>query len=120
LACGISPDRVSLGFMAILDAAPGGADTGRTISRRNVEMIQRIFDQAPHDPDVLFESLDDEVQWEVGAIDIPDIGAAYWRGPAGVRESFRRWIGPFDDWGVALDEAIDDREEALEAVGLRK
>ena len=82
-------------------------------------MIQRIFDQAPHDPDVLFESLDDEVQWEVGAIDIPDIGAAYWRGPAGVRESFRRWIGPFDDWGVALDEAIDDREEALEAVGLR-
>jgi hypothetical protein len=38
----------------------------------------------------------------------------------GVRESFRRWIGPFDDWGVALDEAIDDREEALEAVGLRK
>jgi len=64
------------------------------MSQRNVEMIQRIFDQAPHDPDVLFESLDDEVQWEVGAIDIPDIGAAYWRGPAGVREFFRRWVGP--------------------------
>jgi ketosteroid isomerase-like protein len=77
------------------------------MSQQNVEMIDRIFDQAPYDPAVLFESLDDEVHWEVGAIDIPDIGATYWHGPAGVREFFRRWVGPFDDWGIKLDEAID-------------
>jgi hypothetical protein len=41
------------------------------MSQQNVEMIERIFDQAPYDPAVLFESLDDEVHWEVGAIDIP-------------------------------------------------
>jgi hypothetical protein len=67
------------------------------MSQQNIELIRRIFDQAPHDPDVLFESLDDEVQWEAAAIDIPDAGASCWRGPAGVREFFRRWVGPFDE-----------------------
>jgi ketosteroid isomerase-like protein len=77
------------------------------MSQENVEMIQRLFDQAPHDPDVFYESLDDDVEWEAGAVELPDVGASYWRGPAGVREFFRRWVGPFDEWGVELVETID-------------
>ena len=53
-----------------------------------MELVQRIFDQAPHDPDVLVESVDDEVQWEVGAVDIPDI-TSYVLARTGGRESTR-------------------------------
>jgi ketosteroid isomerase-like protein len=134
------------------------------MSQNNVEMIRRIFDQAPRDPEVFFASLDDKVEWDAGTIGIPDGGASYWRGPAAVREFFRLWVGPFDEWRIELVEAIDagdsvvahvhqwgpgkgsgatveathwqvwtirdgkvvrvtlrvDREEALEAVGLRE
>ena len=42
-----------------------------------------------------------------GTIDLPDVGASYPRGRAAVREFFRRWVGPFDEWRVKLVEAID-------------
>jgi ketosteroid isomerase-like protein len=77
------------------------------MSRENVEMIERVLDQAQHNPVALWEILDDEVRWDVGALDIPDAGATYWRGPEGVREFFRRWVGPFDEWGYEVAEVID-------------
>jgi ketosteroid isomerase-like protein len=83
------------------------------MSQENLEMIRRIFDQAPSDPEVFFGSLDDEVEWDARTIGFPDVGVGYWRGPAGVREFFRRWVGPFDDWGVELDEAIDVGDSVL-------
>jgi hypothetical protein len=43
------------------------------MSRENVEMIARVLDQAQHNPAALWEILDDEVRWDVGAL---DIGAA--------------------------------------------
>jgi ketosteroid isomerase-like protein len=77
------------------------------MSQDNVEMVRRIFDQAPSDPEVLFASLDQEVLWDAETIDFPDAGTSSWRGPEGVREFFRRWVGPFDEWGVEVVEAID-------------
>lgn len=77
------------------------------MSYENVEMIERMLDRARHNPAALFEMLDDEVRWEVGALNIPDVGPADWRGPAGVREFFRRWVGPFDEWGYEVGEVID-------------
>ena len=58
------------------------------MSQRNLEMIRRIFDQAPHDPEVFFSSLDDEVEWDAATIDLAYVGASYWRGPTAVREFF--------------------------------
>jgi len=76
------------------------------MSRENVELIFRVLDQARHDPTALWNVLDDEVRWEVGALDIPDSGGT-WHGPAGVREFFRRWVGPFDEWSYEFGDAID-------------
>jgi ketosteroid isomerase-like protein len=47
------------------------------------------------------------VSWEFAALDLPDVGTTQFRGPAGVREFFRRWVGPFDEWGYEVREAID-------------
>ena len=94
------------------------------VSQEIVEMVRRIFDEAQHDPEVFFESLDDEVEWNAGAIELPDLPGSSWRGPAAVRELFRRWAGPFDELGIELVEATDmlhlDKEAALVAVGLRE
>jgi ketosteroid isomerase-like protein len=77
------------------------------MSQENVELIERMLDQAQHNPVALWEILDDEVLWEVGVLDIPDAGAGHWRGPAGVREFFRLWVAPFDEWGYSVGEVID-------------
>jgi ketosteroid isomerase-like protein len=76
------------------------------MSRQNVEMIERVLDQAHDHPAALWEALDEEARWEVGELEIPDAGTS-WRGPAGVREFFRKWVGAFDDWGYEIGELID-------------
>jgi ketosteroid isomerase-like protein len=77
------------------------------MSQQNVELVERVLGEAQHNPDALWEVLDDQVLWEPGHLDIPDAGPTNWRGPAGVQEFFRRWIGPFDDWGYEVGEMID-------------
>jgi ketosteroid isomerase-like protein len=76
------------------------------MSQENVEMIERMLDKAQHDPTALFEILDDDVRWELGSLNIPDVGATYC-GPAGVGEFFRRWVGPFDEWGYEVGDVIE-------------
>src|SRR5215208_5474999 len=76
------------------------------MSQENVELVLRVLDDARQNPAALWQVLDEEVQWEVGALDIPDSGGT-WHGPDGVREFFRRWVGPFDEWGYEFGEAID-------------
>jgi ketosteroid isomerase-like protein len=77
------------------------------MSRETVEMVERVLAEAQHRPAALWEVLDDEVIWEVGALDIPDVAGTAWQGPAAVREFFRRWIGPFDEWGYDVGDVID-------------
>jgi ketosteroid isomerase-like protein len=77
------------------------------MSRQNVEMVERVLAEAQHNPAALWDVLDDEVLWEFGALDLPDQGATHWRGPEGVREFFRRWVGPFAEWGYEVGEVID-------------
>jgi ketosteroid isomerase-like protein len=76
------------------------------MSRENVELIERMLDEAHHNPAALYEIVDDEAHWEVGELDLPD-GPPTYRGPAGVREFFRQWVGTFDDWGYEVGEVID-------------
>jgi ketosteroid isomerase-like protein len=77
------------------------------MSQQNVELVERVLAEAQHNPDSLWEALDDDVLWEPGDLDIPDAGETHWRGPAGVQEFFRRWIGPFNEWGYEVREVID-------------
>jgi hypothetical protein len=76
------------------------------MSRENVEMIERMLDQAQSNPAALREILDPEVRWETATLDIPG-GAGTYEGPAGVMEFFRRWVGPFEEWGYEVGEVID-------------
>ena len=76
------------------------------MSQENVALVLRVLDEGRHNPTALWDVLDDEVEWEVGSLDIPDSGGT-WHGPAGVREFFRRWVMPFDDWGYEFGHAID-------------
>ena len=74
------------------------------MSRGNVEMIERMLGQALNNPAALYELLDDDVHWEVGAL-VPDAEA--YHGPEGVKEFFRRWVGTFDEWAYEVGEVID-------------
>jgi ketosteroid isomerase-like protein len=77
------------------------------MSQQNVGLVERVLREAQHRPSALWEVLDDDVVWEIGTLDIPDAETTQWRGPAGVREFFRNWIGPFDEWGYEVGEVID-------------
>ena len=76
------------------------------MSRENVELVERVLGQARDDPTAFLEIVDDEAHWEAGTNDIAD-GPGSYRGPAGVSEFFRRWVGTFDDWGYEIGEVID-------------
>lgn len=76
------------------------------MSRENVEIVARMLDRAQHDPPALWDVLDEEVVFEVGPIAILDVAPIY-HGPAGDQEFFRRWIGPFEEWGYETLELID-------------
>jgi ketosteroid isomerase-like protein len=77
------------------------------MSRQNVELVRRVLREAQHNPPALWDVLDDEVVWEPGDLELPDARPAQWHGRAGVQAFFRRWIGPFDEWGYEVGEVID-------------
>ena len=77
------------------------------MSQQNLELVRRVLGEAQHNPAALWDVLDDEVLWELRDLDLPDAGPAQWHGPAGVKEFFRRWTGPFDEWGYEVSEMID-------------
>ncbi len=76
------------------------------MSRENVELLERTLAISQDDPTAFLAILDDEVCWEVDALDVPDAGNA-WYGAEGVREFFRRWVTPFDDWGWEFGDLVD-------------
>jgi ketosteroid isomerase-like protein len=83
------------------------------MSRDNVRSVRRFLDHAREDPDV-WDIFDEDVLWEVGALVIPDVPATS-RGPDGVREFFRHWVGAFEGWAYEVEEVID----AGDAVAVR-
>ncbi len=83
------------------------------MSQENVDLVERVLGEAQHDPSALWGILADDVSWEFAALDIPDAGVTQFRGPAGVREFFRRWVGAFDEWGYEVGELIDAGDSVL-------
>jgi ketosteroid isomerase-like protein len=75
------------------------------MSQEDAETVRRFLDQAEQTPDAVWDVFDDEVEWEVGILAMPDYPSSF-HGPIGVREFFRRWVGPFQDWGYDVEELI--------------
>ena len=79
------------------------------MSQENVESVRRFLDQAAENPDAVWDIFDNNVEWELGALSIPDFAPTS-HGPDGVREFFRRWLSAFDDWDFEVEEVVDARD----------
>ena len=75
------------------------------MSQENVESVRRMLDEAREDPEVMYGMLGDDVEWEIGDLGLP--GPSTRRGPDGVREFFRDWVGAFESWGYEAEELVD-------------
>ena len=58
------------------------------------------------DPGALRAILHDDVEWDVGAIQILGAGGRY-HGPDGVLEFFREWVGAFSEWSYDIGELFE-------------
>ncbi len=89
------------------------------MSKENVELVAGVLHAARERPAALWEILDEDVVWEMGALEIPDLGGPVWHGPAAVREFFRRWVGPFDEWTYEVGEVIDAGDSVVAEIRQR-
>jgi len=81
------------------------------MAQENVEIVTRAFEVAQEDPEAFFSIFDQNVEWDMSGAGLPDAKTSY--GPEGVREFFRHWIGPFDDWAYEAEEVIDAGESVI-------
>ena len=75
------------------------------MSQENVEIVRslhRAFESG--DRDALQPRFHPDVEWDVTSSGLP--GASVYRGHAGVRDFFRDWLGPWDDFGTETLELI--------------
>jgi ketosteroid isomerase-like protein len=79
------------------------------MAQENVEIVRRFLEQAPQNPDAVWAIFDADVEWKTGALSIPDLPDTL-RGPDGVRDFFRRWVGAFEGWGYEVEELIAARD----------
>jgi ketosteroid isomerase-like protein len=84
------------------------------MSEENVETVLHFADNAREAPDAVWDIFDEDVEWDLGALAIPDFPPTS-HGPDGVREFFRRWVSMFEDWAYEVEEVRD----APDAVALR-
>lgn len=76
------------------------------MSAERVEIVRRFLEGARRDPDTAWSAFAEDVEWEVGQLRIPGATPVS-RGPDGVRNFFRHWVGAFEDWDYEVEELID-------------
>jgi ketosteroid isomerase-like protein len=81
------------------------------MSQENVSTVLEALEVARDDPEAFFAIFDQGVEWDMSGAGLPDTQTYY--GPEGVREFFRRWIGPFDDFGYTAEEVIDAGDSVI-------
>jgi ketosteroid isomerase-like protein len=81
------------------------------MSQENVEIVERALNAAQEDPEAFFSIFDQNVEWDMSGAGLPD--AKTYHGPEGVREFFRGWIGPFDDFDYEAEEVIDAGDSVI-------
>ena len=73
------------------------------MSQENVEIVRRFLDRAQEAPDAVWDIFDDEVDWEVGMLSIPDFSGSF-QGPNGVREFSGAGWGRLRTGGYDMEE----------------
>jgi ketosteroid isomerase-like protein len=89
------------------------------MSQENVEFVKGIF-AAGQDmdkeaflaalPEVIAQACDPEIEWYE---DPQRADARVYRGHAGVRESFERWLDQWDEYGTEAERFVDCGDDVL-------
>jgi ketosteroid isomerase-like protein len=99
----------------MLDATRGAADTGRPMSRENVEFVRNALTAyAERGLDALTKFWDVDINWRAieGAPD--DVGEMH--GPHAVRRYLQEWIDVFDKVTNVPEELVDLGDDRVLAV----
>ena len=99
----------------------GSGDTGRAMSRENVEVVRRIYAAVDTDaaPAVL-ALFDPEVEWDTTPLGSEGItGTGVYRGYDGIREWFRLWNEAWADSTFDLGEVIEAGDQVVAVVTRR-
>jgi ketosteroid isomerase-like protein len=81
------------------------------VSRENVEIVRRLYETAAQRPEVLYETLDPNVEWDTSASGLPDAGI--YRGHVGVKDYRRRFWGTWETPRNEPEEFIDAGESVV-------
>jgi ketosteroid isomerase-like protein len=81
------------------------------MSQENVEIVRRIYNRAPQNPEILYERLDPRVEWDTTASDFPDAGV--YHGLEGVKDYRRRFWGTWEAGRNEPEEFIDAGEKVI-------
>ena len=82
-------------------------DTGRAMSRENVEVVQALFEAtARRDAEAARPLLDPAVEWDMSAFPFPDLAGSY----RGHDEVFGWWLRYFDAWDECGFEILGVRD----------
>jgi ketosteroid isomerase-like protein len=86
------------------------------MSRENVELIQRVYEEFGRTREAVEWALDADVEWHTAA-DLPDSDVH--RGPEAVAALVRSWVESFDDFGADVEAFIDRGEYVVVPLVLR-
>jgi ketosteroid isomerase-like protein len=95
-------------------------DTGRAMSRENVEIVRRIWDAADRrDTQAVLSLYDSEVDLDVSGFPVVATDASRYRGHEGLRRLFAEWREIWDDADSQLVELIDAGERVVSVYNYR-
>ena len=80
------------------------------MAQENVEIVVRALEVSRTDPASFLTSCDPEIEWDESRM-MPE--PRVYHGHEGVRQFWRRWTGTWDEYGFAIEEAIDAGHEEV-------
>jgi ketosteroid isomerase-like protein len=79
-------------------------------------MLERVGSRSQN-PEALYELLAPDVVWDSSPMGLPDSGV--YVGHDGVREFWRRWLGPWEEWEFLPEEFVAAGDKVVVAMYMR-
>jgi len=90
------------------------------VASTNVELLRAMLERVgrhSENPEALYELLAPDVVMDTSQMELPDSGV--YVGHDGVREFWRRWLGPWEEWEFVPEEFIDAGDKVVVAMHMR-
>jgi ketosteroid isomerase-like protein len=98
----------------LLDATLQAADTGRAMSRENVEIMRRGYERWTATGQIRAHA---DLGWDVSKLGWPD--QQVYSGPEGANQFNAEWAAAWDDWQLEVEDFIDAGERVVAIVNQR-